>query len=122
MWILQRICEGKQFYPLPANFNDFKRGVAFFNFNSKKGEFAVTDGKLISGLGSDFGLYKGGSITAHWPPLPSPGLGCFLPLANVVIDLVTVLRLVKDAKANIIEIEREQSPDVEESGSTLSPQ
>ncbi len=114
MWILQRICEEKPFYPFPANFNDFKRGIAFYNFDSEKDEFAIVDGKLVAGLGSDFGLYKG----------RGRGRGC--PAGTeweghlAALDLVPVFQLVKDAKANIIELEHEQSPDLK--GSMLSPQ
>ncbi len=32
MWLLQRICEeGRPFDPLPANFDNFKRGMKIFN-------------------------------------------------------------------------------------------
>ncbi len=115
IWVLQRIFENKPFYPFHANFNDFNRGVAFYNYISKKDEFAVADGKLVVGLGSDFALYK---MDAGW------GAGAVIALSSAFaepVDLIAVLRLVKDAKANIIELEHEQSPDLEES-STPSPQ
>ncbi len=116
MWILQRICEEKPFYPLPTNFNDFKRGVAFYNFLSSKDEFAVADcGKLVSGLGLDFGLYKGEAFRPPGKCGHRFAYACASPGDGVSLGLVAVLRLVKDAKANIIELEQEQSSDLEES-------
>ncbi len=116
MWVLQRICEEKPFYPFHANFSDFKRGTAFYNSLSEKNEFAVADcGKLVIGLGSDFAIYKA---------LPRR-YGCCRASAHagiglsVVVDLIAALRLVKDAKANIIELDHEPSPDLE---GTPSPQ
>ena len=118
MWILQRICEEGPFYPFHANFNDFKRGVAFYNSLARKYESALAEGKLVSGLGLDFGLYKG---PRPFAARVSGGVHR-LTAEGVVIDLVVVSRLVKDAKANIIELEHEQAPDLEENSSTLSPQ
>ncbi len=117
MWILQRICEEKSLYSFHTNFDDFKRGIAFHNFDSGKDEFAIVDGKLVSGLGLDFGLYKAAiSKDVQAEASDSPPRGGF------VIGLVAVLKLVKDAKATIIELQQEQSPDLEESSSMLSPQ
>ncbi len=116
MWILQRICEEKLFYPFHTNFNDFKRGSAFYNPSSGKREFVAVDGKLVVGLGSDFGLYKGLASSGGC------GGGNLCAYKLYSIDLVVVLRLVEDAKANIIELEQEQSPDLKENSNTISPQ
>ncbi len=119
MWVLQRICEDKPFYPFHTNFNDFKRGVAFHNFLYVKDEFVVADcGKLVIGLGSDFALYKADGVSRAWPS----GRGRTGSAREARVDLIAVLRLVKDAKANIIELDQEQSPDLEESSSTPSLQ
>ncbi len=115
IWILQRICERKLFYPLHTNFNDFKRGITFYNLLSLKDELAVVDGKLVIGLGSDYGLYKeyAGRWCGRWTLARGEGVGP--RLTALCIDLVAVLRLVEDAKANIIELEQGQSPDIVES-------
>ena len=116
IWILQRICEGKPFYPFHTNFNDFTRGVAFYNFLSGKNESALLHGKLVPGLGLDFGLCK-----TDYDAGPCAWAVGHVP-AGAAFDLIAVLRLVKDAKANIIELEHEQSPDLDERSSTPAPQ
>ena len=125
MWILQRICEDKPFYPFYTNFNDFKRGVAFHNFMSDEDELALTNGKLVIGLGSDFALYKGGGprVAVGDSKWRRGAAGwCDNGPVRTSADLVAVLQLVKNAKANIIELEQEQSPVLEENSSTPSPQ
>ncbi len=111
MWILQRICEKKTFYPFRATFNYFNRGITFYNGPSGKDKFAVVDcGKLVSGLGVDFALYKGWRVVAQ-----HGGRGECAWRGGAALDSIAVLQLVNDAKANIIELEQEQSPDIEES-------
>ena len=59
MWLLQRICEkDRPFYPLPTNFNGFKRTVMFYDSTLNKEVSAVADGKTCFGLGPDFALFK----------------------------------------------------------------
>ncbi len=59
MWLLQRFCEkDRPFYPLPANFDNFKRGVAIYNFTTKSYEDVLRDGKLHVNFGLKFAIYK----------------------------------------------------------------
>jgi hypothetical protein len=111
MWLLQRICEKERpFYPLPTNFDKFERdvNVVFYNVRSKKDESAVVDGKLVIGLGSGFGLYKGGSCVGQVNYIGERGV--------CLCDLVAISWLVKDAKVNIVEFKQEQDPDLQRNG------
>ena len=93
MWLLQRICEERRpFYPLPTDFNGFKRGFTFYNWISCEKESVVVAGRIITELGSHFALCKARS-DAVCTELPSfEGIGA---------DLVAVCWLVEDAKAHI---------------------
>ncbi len=106
MWLLQRICEkGRPLYPLPANFDNFKREVTIYNYTTCSDEDALPDGKLVVGLGLNFAVYRGAcrhaSVCADlgWAPVP------------VVVarsDLIAICCLVESGKANVIECEQEQ--------------
>ena len=100
MWLLQRICEeGRPFLPLPANFDNFKRGVRY-NSAINSQEDLLQDGKLADELGLSFAIEKGRGDFAcshgegHKPILKS--------------DLMAICWLVESAKANVIECEQEQ--------------
>lgn len=95
MWILQRLCEeDRPFYPLPANFNGFKRGFSYYNvvINANNGR-VFSNGKLDDGLGKDFCLGKGRA--------PVQGMDMLGWLYR--FDLIAVCRLVERAKANVVE-------------------
>lgn len=111
MWLLERLCEkDRPFYPLPLNFKDFKRGFAFYNWDTSLDEAAFTLGKLVVGLGSDFSLYKGPGGRPACLRAPRAAAG-----PRLVLDLFAVCRLVEDAKANIIESGRELEPNFQTS-------
>ncbi len=113
IWILQRICEAKKpGYP-NANLNNFDRELVFFNPTADNYKHAFSNGKLVIGLGSEFALYNRGGYQDR----PRGDSDC----PGMVVDLIAVLRLVKDAKANIIELEHDQSPHVEET-TIVAPQ
>jgi hypothetical protein len=117
MWLLQRICEkGQPFYPLPQDFNEFKRGVEFYNWGTYKEEPALSVGKLVGGLGSDFALYRGWASSGG--SRSSLGVGL---LSWPLIDLIAICLLVELAKANIIELKQESELDLEKSSSMLRP-
>ena len=66
MWLLQRICEeGRSFLPLPANFDNFKRGVRIYNSAIESEEDLLQDGKLADELGLIFAIEKGGRELRH---------------------------------------------------------
>lgn len=93
MWVLERICEkNRPFYPLPPNFNHFKREIAFYNWVTNKEESVFIAGRLTDGLGADFALYKGELTSAE---RVDTGLG------EADADLVAVCRLVEDAQVQL---------------------
>ncbi len=102
MWLLQRICEeGRPFYPLPASFDNFKRGVKVYNLGTERNEDLLLDGKLVDGFGLKFAICKTGEKTAFEGCNPSSvGAGSK--------DLIALCWLVGRAKANVIECEQEQ--------------
>ena len=59
IWILQRYCEKKPFYPAPENFDNFIRELTFDNWVSPKDNSVLVGGLIVAGLGSDFALFKG---------------------------------------------------------------
>lgn len=103
MWVLQRICEkDRPFYPLPLNFNGFKRGFAFDNWITNKDDVLVfSNGKLDDGLGKDFCLYKGPSALGGMAACRR-GLAGWRHSTRRA-DLIAVCRLVESAKANVVE-------------------
>ena len=100
MWLLQRICEDQPFYPLPNNFDNFKRGVGIYADNDNHIEDLLLDGKLVVDLGLNFALYKGNFNYADGYKEVSDD--------HAVTDLPAICRLVERAKANVIECEQEQ--------------
>ncbi len=95
MWLLQRICEeGRPFDPLPANFDNFKRGVIINNMN------LLQDNRLVDDLGLDFALDKGGWDCAEDHEHSSDDYAAK--------DLFAICWLVESAKANVNECEQEQ--------------
>ncbi len=99
VWLLQRLCEeGRPFLPLPANFDNFKRGVRIYNSATHSEEDLLLDGKLVVDFGLSFALYKGAGRPSG---RSGAGLGRFA-------DLIATCCLVESAKANVIECEQEQ--------------
>ncbi len=110
MWLLQRICEkDRQFYPLPGNFKGFKRGVMFYESTLDKEVSAVSESKqLITGLGSNFALYKGTTSRERHACAGSVRQWGGRSALLTSMDLIAISRLVEDAKANIVEFRQEQ--------------
>ncbi len=116
MWLLQRICEeDRLFYPLPANFDNFKRSVMIdidritsdslpadgqLNLLPDNQLNLLLDGKLFVYFGLNFALTKGSNPHAE---------ACVgVNDDEVMTDLPAICRLVESAKDNVLEFEQEQ--------------
>ena len=51
MWILQRFCENRVFQPLPTNFDNFNRGVMFYDGDLGRYKEIFDSSKLVDSLG-----------------------------------------------------------------------
>lgn len=106
MWLLQRICEkNRPFYKFPKNINTFNRALELFNWASGEYEPIFSNGKIVDGLGSMFTLSKGSASCAR--PLTQ-----LLNGYVVLLDFIVVAQLVENAKAKIIELERDEEPEL----------
>ncbi len=105
MWLLQRICEeSRPFCPLPANFDNFKRGVTAYgdpeaDIDGENWDMLL-DGKLNHELGWNFAIEKGERDFAV-----CIGAG---DEVMTVKELVALCWLVENAKADVIECDQEQ--------------
>ncbi len=103
MWVLQRICEERrEFYPLPANFDNFKRGAKVYHPDSMQDEDLCTAGKLVNTLGTTFALYKGPSAFPYRTQGDRRGNGSML-------DLIAICWLIENGKTNVIEELQEEN-------------
>ncbi len=102
MWLLQRICEkNRPFNPLPANFDNFKRGVTIFNFKTGD-EDVFVNGKLVVDFGLKFAIFKdGGGLTYC-------GMRVDRLVQSPSRELIAICCLIESAKADVIECEQEQ--------------
>ncbi len=108
IWLLQRICEkDRPFYPLPANFDKFKRGVLVFDHGRSFENPVFVNSKLVvDSLGSDGAIFK---FKGKFAGRGYPGYDATGGADAVMADLVAVCQLVESAKENVIDKHEENS-------------
>lgn len=108
MWLLQRICENRPFCSPPTDFKGFKRGFGFYYAITL--ELVFNNGKLDETLGSVFALCKGRFDHA------TANIGIIGQFRSwITPDLIAVLQLVEDAKANIVTLNPKQDSSLRKS-------